>query len=313
MRIRWKRIVLLTGIAAALCALFIATLLHNQSQYDDDRVAVYFFNEMNHRLQGEFIARPQGAYVQQLHALITQMQEAPQHMMLRSLWPNVPLYSVDLDDGIAILLFANSYVNLPPLEEALFRSALVLTLTSLPFVQAVEMRAADTDWYIREVRDNIANNPGISPARMATSMFTLFYVSACGTGLVAVPYRGEFDTQHRERFIVQRLIDGPPADMEGMVGTIPADTNIIRVNVEHGNAYVNLSGEFHSRFLGDADASRLMIYSIVNSLTYNVGHVRSVTFLIDSRRMERFHGVGNFHSSFEWDGVFLLNDQEDEQ
>ena len=71
--------------------------------------------------------------------------------------------------------------------------------------------------------------------------------------------------------------------------------------------YVNLSGDFVSRFTGSPATARLMLQSIVNTLTLpanNIGNARRVFFLIDTMRLESFHGVGEFNLAFEYSDLY---------
>jgi len=51
-----------------------------------------------------------------------------------------------------------------------------------------------------------------------------------------------------------------------------------------------------------------MIYSIVNSLIENSSNVKKVQFLIESERVEQFHGVYDFDKLFEKEDQLIIND-----
>jgi len=76
--------------------------------------------------------------------------------------------------------------------------------------------------------------------------------------------------------------------------------------------YVDLSGDFMSRFSGSRELARLMLQSIVNTLTLNGNNqerVNNVFFLIDSDRYDVFHGVLDFDAAFTYDHDIILYEE----
>ena len=97
------------------------------------------------------------------------------------------------------------------------------------------------------------------------------------------------DQQPIEQYIINELIKGPKAD--GTAPLLSKNTVLISVNVEGNNCFLN----FKSGFLTDNDGSpeheRLVIYSIVNSLT-ELESIARVQFLMDGKRVDSFGSVG---------------------
>jgi germination protein M len=180
-------------------------------------------------------------------------------------------------------------------------------MTGLPFVSRVAIRVEGDDpetEALLESRETVAINPVISSVRLTTRTFTLYYVNDTLDALVPVEYTSSnVNMDQIERYIVSRLIEEPP--QEGLIATIPSETRIIDVMTEESICYVNLSADFVSRFNGSPSLAQLMLYSIVNSLTENMTHVKRVQFLIDSERVDQFQGTADFHQVFERDETLI--------
>jgi spore germination protein GerM len=229
----------------------------------------------------------------------------------------------------------------------LFRSGLVLTLTELPFVERVliwvdgegqKPPMAFSEWLLRwlndeeesdewwwdasavvvETANNVANNPSLSPGVMASRVITLYFVCAEGEGLITETFVDDYIDLHRlAESKLLYLIAGP--SQEYAMRIIPPETRIRMINYEPSNRslYVDFSGEFMSRFFGTPQTARLMLQSIVNTLTLISNNedmntrVDRVFFLVDSQRHEVFHGVTDFNLAFMYNQDITLVDEED--
>lgn len=93
------------------------------------------------------------------------------------------------------------------------------------------------------------------------------------------------DTQPIEQYIVTELIKGPK--YKKSVKLLSPDTEVLSVETTDGICYVNFKQDFIDKNIASADFSRLIIYSIVNSLTER-DNVKSVQFLIDGKKTPKF-------------------------
>jgi hypothetical protein len=81
------------------------------------------------------------------------------------------------------------------------------------------------------------------------------------------------------RQIVSELIAGPHD--KGLLPTIPEDTKVLGLYLDRsGTAYVDLSDEFVNKHPGGSSEELATVFSIVDSLTYNLPEVRRVRFLV---------------------------------
>jgi germination protein M len=110
------------------------------------------------------------------------------------------------------------------------------------------------------------------------------------------------DRDNVEDYIINQLIAGQ-AD-EGVYPAIPPDTKVISAETVESVCYINLSSEF-SQFGGNTSLARLMVYSIVNSITENLVNIRRVQFQINSEIVQEFMGITDFNQPFERNGDLI--------
>lgn len=109
------------------------------------------------------------------------------------------------------------------------------------------------------------------------------------------------DTKPIEQYIVTELIKGPKGkDHERL---LEQSTGILSVETTDGICYVNFKQDFIDKNMASQDKSRLIIYSIVNSLTER-DNVKNVQFLIEGKKTEKFGDV-NISELFERSEAFI--------
>jgi len=280
-----------------------------------DSIAVYFFNPTQGQLQAEARTMAHGGYHEQIAAALQSFARGPADQNLSAVWPvdtDVTALIEDLHiyENILYAQFSEMYADLPPADEVIFRAAFTLTMTGLPHIYGVNFRFGDEE--IFETAASITNNPFISPARRTAQDFLLFFADEAGEWLVTEIYRGEGVNVHaRGQYILARLIEGQNAP--GFLPLIPPETRVRDVFFEpDSGVYVDLSGEFHSRFAGTPAQAQLMLQSVTHTMLANAGGniPRRVFFLIDSERKDDFHGVGDFHMGFAPDETVLFGWEE---
>jgi spore germination protein GerM len=274
------------------------------------RLPVYSYNPNTFRLDAIEHSMPAGDINTWLEAALTLFANSSRIPAHTGVWLDEEGFLADwgMHGDILEAEFRRPYYEIPPLEEALFRAAFVWTMTGLPFVNHVRIVVEGDDRTeilpMLENRQTVEINPAISSVRLITRTFTLYFLNENHDALVPVEhFSTTVDMDQVERYIVALLINGPVYD--NVIGIIPQETKIVNIVTEENICYVNLSGDFVSRFSGGTDLARLMVYSVVNSLTDNLVNVRRVQFLIDSERLDQLHGMTDFHQAFEWDETLL--------
>ena len=320
-----KMSLLISGLVLLMAVVLgFVYFLFDMRQQDENVIQVYFFNAARGKLEAEFHVLPADWEVTGndlfLQAAFNFVFREPISGSLSRPWPDVSeipylIYRYYLDEDVLIAEFKESYLEIYPLTEALLRSALTLTMTALPFVNAVEVRVLEGNGekirVFSETAASVANAPMISPAQISDQTVTLFFVHESGEGLIYMDYVAPAVNMHfRNQVIFQKLISHQ--NIEGVLPSIPSGTHILSIN-EHEHAlavYVNLSNEFFTGFSGDPFKARLMIASIVNTLLENSeARVRRVFFFIESERREEFHGVSDFDLGFYFDESIIIRQE----
>jgi hypothetical protein len=94
---------------------------------------------------------------------------------------------------------------------------------------------------------------------------------------------------NRAKQILQKVIDGPQSP--ALLASIPANTRVLEVFVdETGLAYVDFSSALETDHPGGMLNEQATIYSIVNSLIYNLPEIRQVKILIGGAERETLAG-----------------------
>ena len=297
---------------------------------------VYYFNAATGMPEGVTVPIPEGERLMQINDRINRFYNP--RGGLTGLWPDgLGLIAVTYFEDMVGLAFPREYWDMSPLEEALFRVGLVLTLLELPEVERVAIWVDNEyerqpvffeEWFplwadeehewegervtLRtETLESLYFRPQISPGMMASRTITLYFVCIYGEGLVTETIVDDYvDMQRLAEKKLQLLINGPTQD--NAMHIIPPETRIRVIDLEAGNMYVDLSGDFMSRFSGSRELARLMLQSIVNTLTLNGNNqerVNNVFFLIDSDRYDVFHGVLDFDAAFTYDHDIILYEE----
>jgi spore germination protein GerM len=120
----------------------------------------------------------------------------------------------------------------------------------------------------------------------------LFYPPASGDLVLTAEDTTVFtsaEVANRARQILQKLQEGPQA--EGMFPSLPKDTKFQDLFIsEQGTAYVNFSDTITTNHPGGVINELRTIYSIVNSLTYNLPEIKEVKILIGGVEKETLAG-----------------------
>ena len=93
------------------------------------------------------------------------------------------------------------------------------------------------------------------------------------------------DQQPIEQYIINELIKGTKE--KSMNSILSPDTVLASVDVEENLCYLNFKSNFIAENTGGDSHEKLVIYSIVNSLT-ELQTIGRVQFYIDGKRVENF-------------------------
>jgi hypothetical protein len=97
------------------------------------------------------------------------------------------------------------------------------------------------------------------------------------------------ESANRARQIIQKLLEGPKNT--ALFNSIPKDTKLQEVFIDDmGTAYVDFSSTISANHPGGIANEQATIYSIVNSLTYNLKEIRQVQILVSGAEKETLAG-----------------------
>jgi spore germination protein GerM len=119
----------------------------------------------------------------------------------------------------------------------------------------------------------------------------MLYYTKDGKQLVGTPVTlGDLGMDHSEkaRRIVVALLEGERN--VGMKSAIPEGTSLKNVFVNDKEVIVNLSSHMVSNLHGGIDTELLAVYSVVNSLLFNLEGIDSVQILIEDEKLPTLGG-----------------------
>ena len=89
--------------------------------------------------------------------------------------------------------------------------------------------------------------------------------------------------------ILQKVLDGPKT--EGLYPSVPKDTKLQEVFIDDtGMAYVDFSSTIAANHPGGMLSEQATVYSVVNSLIYNLPEIRQVKILVGGAEKETLAG-----------------------
>ena len=195
----------------------------------------------------------------------------------------VRLVGIKNENGRLTVDFSDKYKN----SGMLSTYAVIKTLCQIPGISTVRVTCGGEpilgDEFISGDEINLASDDDCA------TVLDLYFADNDKTGLVKEYRRINItDKQPVEQYIVAELIKGPKT--KSCERLLSADTGILSVETTDGTCYVNFKQDFIAKNSAQNDIARLMIYSIVNSLTES-DDVDNVQFLVDGKKTASFNGI----------------------
>jgi len=328
------------GLCIVVVIAIVAQLvIGRDSNYNN--IYVYHFNPSTLMLEAESRPLPSDNI---LETALEYIYQRPQSVNLETTWPlqEAPyiedlVKTVVIEEDILVAFFSPVFDDVPPLTRTLFKTAFVHTMESLvysAFPEITDIKILVTDeyeyafevlmlnlsaeedeyrpnvpWLIYDGSRGVFNDPFLSPARITPFVFErLYFVHESGRGLIVVTHSTESidrRVDQKAMYALDLLIDG--LRPENATFPIPQETTVTDIIIDGDVIFIDFNSDFESRFDGDTDLAIVMIYSIVNTMTSLFAGIHRVNFLIDTRQHEYFHGIEDFHMSFERDDTRLMS------
>lgn len=204
--------------------------------------------------------------------------------LVSPLWPDVTVEGWSQEGSNLTLRLSESFLTLEDMDRTAAAFCAAMTLCALDGVESVSvsvggqtlfsgltpadalLRDTDTDPYVRQLR--------------------LYFADAAGRYLVS-EYRSLTldEDASAERYVLEELLRGPNnAELQSV---IPEGTKLLSCRTEDGLCTVDLSGAFYEDRPDTALGERLVICSIVNSLTA-LPQVDSVALLVEGEALDTY-------------------------
>ncbi len=279
-------------IAAAILAAAVFLLLPactQEAESGDSTVQVYRLLQDTEQSHGELIAPetlsvPSDTYL--LHFLLSAFASEPADSALTSAMPaGVEFLSYTLEeDGALILNLSASYRDLPPIEKTLVNGCLTLTFTALDEVESVSVYAEDHPEILGLTADDILiYDQAINPYEQ---QIRLYFADADGHFLDSEVHTLSVGEEAlSERVVMEELLRGPYSS--SLYSPIPAGTELLSISTEDGLCTVDLSADFLANKPNTAIEERLVLYTIVNTLT-NLPDTQYVQILVEGSPVDTY-------------------------
>ena len=205
------------------------------------------------------------------------------------------IYSATFDNrGRLTVEFSREFLMDDPSKNVLNTYAVVKTLCSTAFVSEVKVLAEGQP--IRDRDGNALDFISASDINIQTEEYhsevrqvALYFADKDESKLVREMRSITItDQQPIEQYIINELIKG--TDEKGLKSLLSDNTVLVSVNVEDNICYLNFKSGFLTDNSRDENHNRLVIYSIVNSLT-ELQTINRVQLYMDGKRVDNFGAI----------------------
>ena len=294
--INGKRIVLAAAVliaaVAAAAAVFFLNYDFSAKKMD---INIYFLNEEGTGIVSErHTVRYKNDY-DLVTNIIDELRSGPDDSKLGDILSRkTDIQEIRFPDNDSVEIdFSGAYLTSDPSRNVLNTYAVTKSICSSGAVKRVMVTVnggeiTDQDGnrlgYINGDDINLENEEYSSEMRDVV----LYFASPDGSSLVRELRTITItDQQPIEQYIINELIKGPTD--ENMQSVLSEDTVLFSVDVEDNICYLNFRSDFLTKNAGDETHEKLVIYSIVNSLT-ELNTISRVQFLMDGKRVGSFGG-----------------------
>lgn len=277
-----------------------------------ENILLYFFSQVENTLVAEeapIKVKPEMSNEELVMHVMELLYRGPQNTSIQGVQPLKVKLADDpeLKEHTAYIDFDDSYNTLTVDEQVTARASIVFSLTELDFIEGVEFLVegnpltnsnGDKVGIVKRVDILISPlNPSPPTSRQE---ITLYFANPIDHKLYPEKREIEVSNKPIERYIMEELIKGPTT--EGLVATLPSDTKINNsdIKTQDGVCQVDLSYDLKSVQVATPLSEKLMVYSVVNSLTEG-GKVKKVGFLMDGKKPTDISTTIDFSQLFERD------------
>lgn len=186
-----------------------------------------------------------------------------------------------LEDGVLSLMLSYDWNNMSQLERKMAEICLLRTVIQLPDVKQLKIngKALQEDDYVLVDRSGVDDQVAVK----------LYYSDMSGRHLMQEIRNRETGTeQSLQEFVLNELLAGPQND--DFLSALPEGTRLLGMELVQGTCIINFSEEFLANKPESHMQARMVIFSVVNSLT-ELSQIESVRFLCVGKEIRSYVGL----------------------
>ncbi len=284
-------------LAAMLCALALALTAtgcsSDRSVSATDQMIEFYYRQSSIRYDAE-----NGVIASELRSVIDPAKLTdwlpwyllgPTSNELQSPFPrSVSVVSAQVEDSTAMLVLSEEYATLSGVNMTIANACLTLTLTQLSGIEAVQIEiegdAVTTQESFRYTASDFVSYDYAAEAVEVS--LRLYYSDRSMRYLLSTSRQVESgQSDHLPDYVVSCLIAGPSDD--AMQSVMPDGTQLLSSTVSDGVCTLNFNQAFYDNRPESEAEERVLIYSIVNSVTQLSG-IQAVRFEIEGETVELY-------------------------
>lgn len=206
-----------------------------------------------------------------------------------------------LEDNKIVVDFNYRFISGDTARDVLSAYAVVKTLCGIDGIDSVKVTVEKNDiptsegkpiGFLTDADINLSTDTNTSETKEVT-----LYFKSGQTGKLAKEARSikVNDQLPLAQYVINELIRG--SQESGNDSVLSGDTVLISVTISDNICFVNFDSSFLSKNSGSQEKEKLVVYSVVNSLT-ELNNIARVQFFIDGKKEEKF-GSLDFDCLFE--------------
>lgn len=258
-------------------------------------ILIYYTDKTETGLTEEWYVTEEEEGVELATELLRKLKTPSMEEHVAAIPETVTIPSVFIEaNGLATLLFDESYTTVSGIREVLMRAAIVKTLCQADKIDSVEIYVAGQPLMNGEKmpvgimkETDFIDSTGPETNYYQYLYAKIYYANEEGTALVAsnlkIPYIG---SEAEEKIVLRQLISGPIE--KEMQPVLSEKVEVRTVSVRDNVCTVDLSKEFLNKL--PEVSEEVVVYSIVNTLAELPG-IYQVQFLVEGKQEKLYEKI----------------------
>ena len=264
---------------------------------DTKAVEVYYVTELNGAgnidpIRAETHQIPEGLSIAEMaKTIVTLLLDGPQSLELSNSFPaGTRVLSCNVEAGHALVNLSEQYGELSGMDLTIADYCITLSLCQLDGIETVSVTVNGKPLPYRDRQVFSAEDVLLSSRIEApqTVEGTLYFVDSSDLLKAEVRTLEVLEGETAAEKIIDALLEGPESDE--LQAVIPKGTKLLSISTADGLCEVSFSREFSENMPEDWQTQQLVIYSVINSLTY-VESLSQVQILIEGEIADYYGSV----------------------